>query len=327
MRRLERRLSRERTARIEAETIAERVTADQFAAVNELRASRAVLDETPDYVAISDPNGCVTYLNRALRELRGLDDEYSQTVQLVDLLSPACQERLETEALPAVREKGLWRGELFLVRADGGKVPVSQVLIGHCDDAGALRNMSFVARDVTEQRDLADMLAHRSLHDALTGLPNRRLLFDRLDAALSRPAAFPLALLFLDLDGFKVVNDTHGHDRGDQLLAAVSDRLQSLTRSTDTLARVGGDEFVVLCESVSGEQAAQGLAARMIEAVGRPFTLEGLTVRVGLSVGVACALTSGASPDVLLRLADQAMYDAKRSGKGTFAVAALAGPG
>lgn len=231
VRRLERLHSRERTARIEAETIAERVTADQFAAVNELIASRAVLDETPDYVAITDPHGRASYLNRSLRELRGLDLEHGQGLELADLLTPSSCELLEDEALPTVLAKGVWRGDFLLVRGDGGEVPVSQVLIAHYDEAGALRHLSFVARDVTEQRDLTQLLEQRSLHDAMTGLPNRRLLFDRLDIALGREDAYPLALLFMDLDGFKAVNDGHGHEVGDRLLVAVSERLQSLRRA------------------------------------------------------------------------------------------------
>jgi diguanylate cyclase (GGDEF)-like protein/PAS domain S-box-containing protein len=318
-RRLERRLARERAARIEAESIAERVTADQFAAMNELIASRSVLDETPDFVAITDPQGRASYLNLALREMLGAELADVRQVQIADLLTPVSRERYEREALPALSAKGVWRGEFALTRPSGGEIPVSQVLIGHKDEAGAMRHISFVARDVTEQRDITDALAHLSLHDALTGLPNRRLLFDRLDMAVARAASSgtALAVLFMDLDGFKLVNDNHGHAVGDAVLIAVIERMQSVMRASDTLARVGGDEFVLLCESVSGEREAKEIAGRLTDMARQPVEVLGVTASVGLSVGIAYSQLPGSSPDVLVRRADAAMYDAKRAGKGT----------
>ncbi|WP_345713186.1 GGDEF domain-containing protein [Kineococcus glutinatus] len=156
---------------------------------------------------------------------------------------------------------------------------------------------------------------HRSLHDPLTGLANRALLLDRLDRALllAERSATAAGVLFVDLDGFKAVNDVHGHHVGDLLLVAVADRLRELLRPGDTLARLGGDEFVVVCEGLSGADEMAGVARRVATAFERPFRVEGRAVEVGASIGVAVAGADERSPEDLLREADRAMYVAKRN--------------
>jgi diguanylate cyclase (GGDEF)-like protein len=170
---------------------------------------------------------------------------------------------------------------------------------------------------VTEQRALQEQLAHQALHDPLTGLANRRLFFDRLDLARARArrSGGVLGVLFMDLDGFKAINDSLGHEAGDEVLVTVAGRLRAAMRAADTLARLGGDEFAVLCEDLTGRDDLIRIAERLTKAVGEPFQVEGTPVSVGMSIGIAVAAQPSASPDELLRQADAAMYRAKSAGK------------
>jgi diguanylate cyclase (GGDEF)-like protein len=163
-----------------------------------------------------------------------------------------------------------------------------------------------------------DRLVHQAFHDALTGLPNRRLFFDRLTHALEiatrRPSA--TALLFLDVDCFKAVNDTFGHGIGDRVLVQVAERISDAVRTSDTVARLGGDEFVVLCEDLGDPTAeALELARRISRDLAAPMPIEGHVLAVSASVGIAFT-TDGADPDTFLMRADHAMYVAKRRGPG-----------
>jgi diguanylate cyclase (GGDEF)-like protein/PAS domain S-box-containing protein len=320
---LERRLTRERAARVEAESIAERATRELYATVSELACSRAVLDETTDFVAICDEHGAPSYLNRAYWEFLGVEPRDAAGINVFALLTPQSRERLEREALPGLEVKGVWRGEFAMVRSDGGEVPVSQVLVAHRDDAGCLQRISSVARDMSDQLALQAQLEHQALHDPLTGLPNRRLLLDHLDLAVARAhrSHHGVAVLFVDLDGFKAVNDGHGHDVGDAVLVEVADRLRMTTRASDTLARLGGDEFALLCEDLSEHANAAEIAQRLLDGVSGPMRVRDAEVEIGMSIGVAVDDAGSCGPDDLLRVADQAMYEAKRAGKGRYHVA------
>ncbi|SRR5581483_10409593 len=189
-----------------------------------------------------------------------------------------------------------------------------------CDDP-SVRGYVVVARDVTERKNAEEQLVHQALHDALTGLPNRALFLDRLGLALSRLERRPglAAVFFLDLDYFKVVNDSLGHSAGDQVLVAVADRLQHSLRDGDTAARLGGDEFAVLCDDLIDEGEALQIAERLGAAVAaRPVSLAGRDLVVTVSIGVAFASHSAARPETLLRDADAAMYRAKERGRARY---------
>lgn len=162
-------------------------------------------------------------------------------------------------------------------------------------------------------------LRERSLHDSLTGLANRSLFFDRVTHAIARVARQPdalVAVLYVDLDNFKTVNDTLGHARGDRLLVLVAERLLTAVRGSDTVARLGGDEFAMLLEDLTSADAALVVAERALNLLTTPFELHGQSVNVSASIGVALRAKGGFGAEALTQEADVAMYEAKRSGKG-----------
>ena len=173
--------------------------------------------------------------------------------------------------------------------------------------------------DVTEQRRSAARIAHLALHDPLTDLPNRAMFRERLDQALRRvPRGEACAVLCLDLDKFKRVNDTLGHPTGDTLLRAVTERLRRMVRPTDTVARLGGDEFAIVQCNIKHAQDAQKLSDRLLNELSRPYEIEGHSVIIGTSIGIALAPADGLDPDKLLKCADMALYRAKGDGRGRF---------
>ena len=177
--------------------------------------------------------------------------------------------------------------------------------------------------DITERKRIEEQIRNMALRDALTGLPNRIALSERIDQALTHGAEGKesFALLFLDLDGFKKVNDSLGHDSGDALLIEVSHRIKGVVRETDTVARLGGDEFVVLLRDIDQVATAERIAKAIIDEISAPFTLQGKPAKVGTSIGVALYPDHGGTREALLKAADEAMYQAKSGGRGTWRIA------
>jgi diguanylate cyclase len=206
---------------------------------------------------------------------------------------------------------------------------VVRQLVAFADNARLLEQLDAKVVELggllRERDDLAARLRHQTLHDPLTGLANRTLLNGELLEALAGQAA--VAVVLVDLDGFKPVNDRYGHGTGDELLVAVGRRLRSCARQGDVVARLGGDEFVVLLRGPADEvgRFAEELARRVVGVLGRPFTLDPVTVRISSSVGVASS-GPGHTADELLQAADGAMYQAKRSGKNCYRMATAVAP-
>ena len=205
-----------------------------------------------------------------------------------------------------------------LVRADGRTVHVEGVFTNLLDDPG-VGGLVLTLRDVTTRVELETQLTHQALHDPLTGLSNRRLFGDRLDHALRRRGTRELTVVLCDLDDFKDVNDRLGHAAGDQLLVEVAARLRTVAREGDTVARLGGDEFALLLED-TGIEGAREVADRIHDWLSRPVTLEGETLLISASVGLADVLAEGVTGEELLQHADVAMYLAKDGGKHSTAV-------
>lgn len=183
------------------------------------------------------------------------------------------------------------------------------------DPTGGAGTVVATALDVTERREVEEELTWRAFHDPLTGLANRALLRDRLVHATARLSRDDnvAAVIFLDIDDFKAVNDTHGHEVGDKLLVTLADRMRAAVRPGDTVARLGGDEFVVLCEDIDDPEVAQAVSRRVSQTVGEPYRVGDLEVAVHVSVGLAIAEPTRRDPEDVLRLADEEMYRAKRT--------------
>ncbi len=191
----------------------------------------------------------------------------------------------------------------------------AHLTVGMVEEVG-VRTAVWILRDVSDQVELQERLSYQARHDALTGLANRAAIQEGIGAALKRRGRTHagMAVLFLDLDRFKNVNDSMGHEVGDKLLVAVAGRLRSTLRGSDLLGRVGGDEFVLVAEQLDSPEGALTLAERLVSLVSQPFSLDGKEVIVGASVGVACASRGDASPESLLAQSDTAMYKAKERG-------------
>jgi diguanylate cyclase (GGDEF)-like protein/PAS domain S-box-containing protein len=208
--------------------------------------------------------------------------------------------------------------EYRMVDAEGRTRWVRDEAVVIAPDAGSPSYWSGFLVDITDRMMLEAQLQHQAFHDPLTGLANRALFADRVEHAVARSRRHreSVAVLFLDLDDFKMVNDGLGHDAGDELLVAVSEVLQEALRSTDTAARLGGDEFAILLEDLPSDDAATEVADRVLEALARPFQVHGREVVIGASIGIAVSARRTADAREILRNADSAMYAAKRRGKG-----------
>jgi diguanylate cyclase (GGDEF)-like protein/PAS domain S-box-containing protein len=282
-----------------------------------------IFEATHDLVAIADGKGKLIYLNASARRFFDLPDQGDlESFEMMNLLDPEMVERIAVEVQPSMERDGMWSGELMIRRPDGEPVAHLAQLLVHKDDDGRSEFFSAVLHDISERKAFEHRLAHQATHDPLTGLPNRTLLLDRLDVALrrARRTMRRVAVLFLDLDHFKVVNDSLGHGLGDRLLIAIADRLRAALRPADTIARFGGDEFVVLCEDLTNQADSIAIAERVNEAISGPFVIDDTEVFVGVSIGIAFPDDNDADPETLIRDADAAMYQAKDRGRARWVV-------
>ncbi len=268
---------------------------------------RTYLELNFDPACLADSNGRMRSVNDPMLGLLGLDRAHADSVHLADLLGPKGFAELSRNAgeQPATIKR-------LSVRVHGGAVQPMEaraMRLPNGDLALVLRPLAAYA--ATEGAE------HMALHDALTGLPNRVLLLDRLNQTLARVRRHNdfAAVIFIDLDGFKPVNDTYGHECGDEVLRATARRLLEVVRGDDTAARIGGDEFVMILGELKNGLHAGLTGNRIIKSLTQPVGWKGSSVRVSASLGIAVAPTDGDDPETLLRKADEAMYVAKKSGK------------
>jgi diguanylate cyclase (GGDEF)-like protein/PAS domain S-box-containing protein len=299
--------SRRRTRSLETAMLAAQAREEHY---------RSLVAGSSDVLTICDADGTIRFISPALRRIFGYEIEALVGTPLGELVHPDDQLRVRAEVRAAVAEPG----EPVLIQcryrhADGRWRDVEAVLTNHLAHP-SIAGLVFNTRDVSERADLERALTHQAFHDPLTGLANRSLFRDRVRHALALSARSRrgIAVLFLDLDGFKAINDTLGHATGDRLLGSVAGRLQHVLRPGDTVARLGGDEFAVLLEDLDGMHVAQHVARRCIDELHTAFAVDGREVFIGVSIGLALA-EHGDDADELLRNADLAMYRAKALGK------------
>jgi diguanylate cyclase (GGDEF)-like protein/PAS domain S-box-containing protein len=277
---------------------------------------RGLIDDNSDLVLLAGAGHVIRSASRAARDLLGFDPRELEHRPLAELLHP------DDIALLASAEGDRHRRLEIRMRHRNGYWLHVEALANDMSGDAHVEALVLTIRDVTERKAFEEQLRHRAFHDPLTQLPNRALLSDRLQHALSREGRFEdqVAVLFVDLDDFKVVNDALGHASGDELLVLVARRLRSCLRSADTAARLGGDEFGVLLEGVPDVDHAVTVAQRILDALAEPFSIGGLPVPLRASVGVAIGIAQTIAADELLRNADIAMYAAKRAGKRRYVV-------
>jgi diguanylate cyclase (GGDEF)-like protein/PAS domain S-box-containing protein len=290
----------------------------------ELRASeqrfQALVQHSSEAVILVDADGKVEYVSQSMTRVFGYSYEELLGQPLSGMLDVQAADRLAA-ALAEVAERpyGVLELELPLRHRDGHQC-TAQFTVTNLLDNPSVGGLVLNTRDISERRQLEEQLVHQAFHDSLTSLANRALFKDRVDHALLRTKRQTpsVAVLFLDLDGFKEVNDSLGHAAGDRLLVQVGQRLAASVRPSDTVARFGGDEFAVLIEDASDEQELATVAERILEGLRQPFFINGRELHVRGSMGIARMESDVDGADHLLRNADLAMYRAKAAGRGGF---------
>lgn len=287
--------------------------------------ARLTLQAIGDAVVCTDAQGRVTYLNPAAERLTGWPGPEAaghNVDKVLNLRDPSDDAPRASALRTAIAlSKGMEPVRAVVVhRSSGEHFHVNETASPMSDRHGALTGAVTVLHDITETVEITERMTHLAQYDALTDLPNRVLLFDRAQMAMAqaRRNGNQLALMYLDMDGFKVVNDRLGHDAGDRLLVQFAQRLKAAVRETDTVCRQGGDEFLVLLPGLDNSHTACQVARKILSICDEAFTLSGEPVRIGLSGGIALYPEHGDTFDALARNADTAMYAAKRGGRMRF---------
>ena len=287
-----------------------------------LRQAAAVFDCTREGVLVTDTQGLIVHVNRAFMEITGYqrDDVMGQRPSLFK--SGRHSAHFYQQMFQALESTGEWSGEIWNRRKSGEVYPQWQTIRVIHDDQGKVSHYVAVFSDISAMKNSEHELAHLAHHDPLTDLPNRLLFTDRAEQALASAQVHKrgCALLLMDLDHFKIINDSLGHNVGDQLLKLVAERLSGLFGPGVTLARLGGDEFAVLAESCPQVVQAAALAQRMLNAMKDPFIFDGNQLFISASIGISLFPSDALSAEQLLRNADSALFKAKSAGREGYAL-------
>lgn len=296
------------------------VTAQRQTEARLLLAAR-VFDNLSEAMTITGPDGRIQSVNPAFTAITGYSEAEAQGNTPGALLGSGIHDRdFYRNMWNTLNALGKWQGEIVNRRKNGETYPEWLSITAVRDEAGAVQQYLALFSDISERKQAEAYIHHLAYHDPLTGLANRLLFHDRLDNAMHQAhrTRRPLAIMLLDLDRFKSINDSLGHAAGDVLLKCVSQRLHGLLREGDTLARLGGDEFALLLPEISSHADAATLASRMLSEFEQPFELQGREVFTTTSIGIAVYPSDGEAPEILLKNADVALYNAKDAGRSAF---------
>ncbi len=278
---------------------------------------RAIAETTTDIIGITDLNGKIVYLNpagQAFLGQRAVAFAERDMREFFEYIPAEYHQSLLRDAFAAVMRGEVWQGNVELIRsADLVRVPMSAVVVGVPGDGVDIAGIAVTYRDLSDRVRMEAELAHAAAHDSLTGLANREELFRSLESSLASGA--PTAVLFFDLDNFKVVNDSLGHAAGDLVLRSLAERIRQGARGSDVVGRLGGDEFLVICRGVSTSHEAMAIAGDILSTVTLVMDLEGRKHFLSGSIGVALSGNRGSTAATLIQEADMAMYRAKRAGR------------
>jgi len=286
----------------------------------QLKLMAIVFDTAVESIIITNNKGVVDKVNPAFTEITGYKPQeiIGRTPRVIR--SDVHPESFYIGLHKELFKTGRWAGEIWNRKANGEIYPEWLSVTVIRDEKGKITHYVHLGHDITEQKRSEEQLKHQAYHDPLTGLPNRELLRDRLEMALAYCSRHTkkLAIIFIDMDNFKYVNDTAGHHVGDLFLQEISSILKSACRDEDTVARMGGDEFVILLPDVENDKSAVNVAKRIFESFSEPIVINGHSLMPGASIGISYYPDDGETCTSLLRAADMAMYFAKEQGKGHY---------
>lgn len=271
-------------------------------------------------VFATDPDGTIVSVNPAYCSMTGYAAEELIGANPRIIKSDRHDADFYRGIWDAISQQDYWRGEIWNRRKNGSLFLSSETITAMRDDTGRIQHYVGVIRDITEAKEAAESIRHQAYHDPMTGLPNRSLFMERLQQAIVRAHRnkMVMAVLFIDLDHFKEINDQFGHKIGDDLLKIAAARLTACVRESDTVARLGGDEFTAILNDIHGKEDVARVAHKMLEEMARPFAIEKHELLISASIGVAIYPADGSCVTALLKAADEAMYEAKRGGRCAF---------
>lgn len=297
-------------------------TTEHAAALEQVRLASIVFEQATEAIVVSDAQDRVVTVNRAFCTLTGYSEAEIAGRAATDFETTGLGLVDTVTMFEQVEREGFWSGQGAQLRKGGEPFPTWRNVARVTDDAGRTVNYVRIATDITAIEQSREQLERQANHDALTALPNRRLFMDRLTHALERcvRSKQKLALLYIDLDNFKAVNDRLGHGIGDELLKEFANRLSRSARAVDTVCRLSGDEFTIVMENSGHTDLGEAglVAERIIDALSEPFTLRGHAVTSTASIGISLYPADGENADVLIRNADNALYRAKELGRNRY---------
>ncbi|NTV95515.1 MAG: EAL domain-containing protein [Thiobacillus sp.] len=285
-----------------------------------MRLAASVFSHAQDGIIITDAESIIVDTNPAFTRITG-HERADVLGRKPSILASGRHDRAYYAAMwQELGENGCWSGEIWNRRKDGEIYPERLTITAVVDEQGRLTHYVGVFNDISQLKRQEEQLVHLAQHDALTGLPNRVLLADRMRQAIGQAhrSGQVLAVCYLDLDGFKPVNDAHGHQQGDRLLVEMARRMRGVLRGGDTVARLGGDEFVFLLQGLNNIEECELSLNRLLAVVAQPILIDDTPVSLSASIGVSLYPNDDEDPDTLIRHADQAMYSAKQSGRSRY---------